>query len=119
MMKENNKTIGRQGEDMAALALQQRGFQIVCRNYRKSFGEIDIIAQKKDKLYFVEVKARRSGAFARPAESVGPAKRRQVTQMALAYMGEHGGERDCSFLVAEVYLQEKKVHFIEDSFAED
>ena len=45
-MKENTKTIGRQGEDLAAQALIQDGYQIVCRNYRQKYGEIDIIAKK-------------------------------------------------------------------------
>ncbi len=118
-MKENSKTIGRQGEDLATQALIQDGYQIVCRNYRQKYGEIDIIAKKNGTLYFVEVKAKRNTAFCRPAESVGPVKRRKVMQTALAYLSEHGGEQNCSFLIAEVYLQEKKTHFIEDSFAED
>lgn len=113
---DNRKKIGNYGEDMAAAVLQNAGYAIVCRNYRRRYGEIDIIAEKKGVLYFVEVKAKNSSSFSRPAESVGAAKRRQVANLAQSYLASHGGERDCSFIIAEVYLDEQRVELIEDSF---
>jgi len=50
---------GRTGEDLAVRFLIERGFKIVERNYRKKWGEIDIVAEKDDVLHFVEVKALR------------------------------------------------------------
>jgi len=115
-MKQNNKTRGNHGEDMAAHELEKTGYTIICRNYRLKYGEIDIIAQKNNVLYFVEVKSKCSASFSRPAESVGAAKRRQVVNLAQSYMSYHGGERDCSFMIAEVYLDQQRVELIEDSF---
>jgi Holliday junction resolvase-like predicted endonuclease len=48
---------GNLGEDVACLFLMKHGFKIVGRNYLKPWGEIDIIAEKSEKLYFVEVKS--------------------------------------------------------------
>jgi putative endonuclease len=48
---------GEIGENIATKFLVKHGFSILDRNYTKKWGEIDIIAEKDDKLYFVEVKS--------------------------------------------------------------
>jgi len=48
---------GEIGENIAVKFLMKRGFSIFDRNYTKKWGEIDIVARKKDKLYFIEVKS--------------------------------------------------------------
>jgi putative endonuclease len=48
--------VGRIGEDIAANYYKEIGYTIIDRNYRKKFGEIDIIAEKGQKIYFIEVK---------------------------------------------------------------
>lgn len=53
---ENNKLIGGWGEDIAENFLKKKGFKIFDRNYLKKWGEIDIIAGKKNKVHFIEVK---------------------------------------------------------------
>ena len=53
-------TFGKQSEDFIALYLQKLGFKILEQNYKKFFGEIDIIAKKNDLVVFVEVKARKN-----------------------------------------------------------
>jgi Uncharacterised protein family UPF0102 len=52
----SKKGIGNLGEDIAVLFLEKRGYQIIERNHRNKIGEIDIIAQKDDFYYVVEVK---------------------------------------------------------------
>ena len=49
--------IGEVGENIAAKFLIKHGFSILDRNYTKKWGEIDIVAQKNNKLHFVEVKS--------------------------------------------------------------
>jgi hypothetical protein len=53
---QDNKKVGDLGENIAIVFLEKRGFQIVDRNYRNKIGELDIIAQKDDFYYVVEVK---------------------------------------------------------------
>lgn len=49
--------IGEMGENMAVKFLMKQGFSILDRNYTKKWGEIDIVAEKEQKLYFIEVKS--------------------------------------------------------------
>ncbi|TSC77995.1 MAG: putative endonuclease [Parcubacteria group bacterium Gr01-1014_24] len=49
--------IGEIGENIAVKFLVKQGFSILDRNYTKKWGEIDIIAEKDNKLYFIEVKS--------------------------------------------------------------
>ncbi len=62
----DSQKIGQLGEDIACKFLMKHGFEVLERNYTKKWGEIDIIAQKEDKLYFIEVKS-----VSRPLENVG------------------------------------------------
>jgi putative endonuclease len=53
---ETQKT-GEIGENLAVKFLVKQGFSILDRNYTKKWGEIDIVAEKANKIYFVEVKS--------------------------------------------------------------
>ena len=94
-MAENNdrdggrKSLGLQGEDLAASFLEQKGFTIVCRNYRCRSGEIDIIARKKKLLCFIEVKTRRTRRFGLPQEAVTPAKQYKIGRVAQDFLQRH------------------------------
>lgn len=57
MEQTTKQKIGRLGEDIAVKHLQNKGFSIICLNYLKKCGEIDIIAQKGKKVHFIEVKS--------------------------------------------------------------
>jgi putative endonuclease len=54
----NTQKIGELGEDVACKYISKKGFSILERNYTKKWGEIDIIAERNDVLYFIEVKSR-------------------------------------------------------------
>lgn len=81
-MTEARLQLGRQGEELAARHLEQRGFRIVARNYRTPIGELDIIARDRRHLLFVEIKTRRGMVFGAPAEAVGAHKQRQIVRAA-------------------------------------
>ena len=83
---------GRAGEAAAAVLLRRSGYKIIERNFRVREGEIDIVAEHSGDLVFVEVKARRSGAFGKPEESLTEAKKARLVAAAQAYMAGKGLE---------------------------
>lgn len=96
--------LGRVGEDEAARHLTGLGYRIVARNVRyHRFGELDIVAEEKGCLIFVEVKTRTGNGYGTAAEAVTPAKQRQLTRLAQLYLSGKGGEgRHCRFDVVTV-----------------
>lgn len=82
--------MGKAGEKLASTYLQELGYKILDCNYRQPFGEVDIIAEDDGTLVFVEVKTRVGTSFGPPFESVTARKQRQLSKVALAYIGRHG-----------------------------
>jgi putative endonuclease len=64
------QNLGRYGEDRAAIYLQDRGYEIIDRNWRSRSGEIDLVARDRDRLVFVEVKTRNGSGYGHPFESI-------------------------------------------------
>jgi len=88
--------IGRAAEELVAARLAARNWEIVERNARTRYGELDIVALDGDALVFVEVKAGRAGsAFGpeRPVHSVDRRKQLRIRRLATAWMGERRGVR--------------------------
>jgi len=97
--------LGQVGEEAASRHLESLGLRIIQRNYRCRLGEIDIIAGDGDIVCFVEVKARRTGAFGGGLEAVEGRKQAQVRRAASYYLGRYGDRLPpCRFDVAEVWL---------------
>lgn len=95
-MNEHRRRLGQVGEQLAADHLTRCGFQILERNFRTRWGELDIVAYDGRTLVFCEVKTRRVPArggrgpqlWLAPVESVGPRKRAQVRKMAGRWLSE-------------------------------
>ena len=85
-MSDFRQTLGKYGEDLACRELEQRGYAIIERRYRRRAGELDIIARDGDTTVFVEVKARDSHDFGDAAEAVTRFKRRRMKHLALDYL---------------------------------
>lgn len=85
-MKQFNRRVGKEGEDIAAKYLSDKGYKILERNYHTRFGEIDLIASKNDALAFVEVKLKHGDDFGTPEEMIGYSKLSQVQRMAEFYL---------------------------------
>lgn len=90
--KTYRQHLGRLGEDLAALCLAGKGYCIIERNYRCKSGEIDIIAEGRDGLHFVEVKTRTSAAYGAPAESITAKKQQNLRRAAGTYLA-HTAEK--------------------------
>jgi len=80
-MTEARQILGRTGEDLAAAHLERLGYEVLHRNERTRFGELDLIASDGQTLVFCEVKTRRAGSGS-PWDSLTEAKQVQVRRMA-------------------------------------
>jgi putative endonuclease len=87
MADDPRHKLGRTGEDAAVTHLERLGLEILARNHRTRFGELDVIAYDGESLIFCEVKSRRAGPM-RPFDAVGEAKQAQVKRMAAAWLAE-------------------------------
>lgn len=102
---KTKQELARIGEDHAARYLRSRGYRIRERNFRARSGEVDIIAEQKGALVFVEVKARSSDEFGEPRDAVTGWKQRRIVNAARFYVARlGGGERSVRFDVAEVFI---------------
>ncbi len=102
-MTFQRQLLGIIGEELAAVALAERGYAILERRYKTDRGEIDIIAEDGSTLVFVEVRARVDSEFGTAAESVTDAKKRKVTRMAVDYLASHDiANRPCRFDVVAI-----------------
>ena len=77
---------GEIGEHAAKQHLQRLGLKFLAANFRSKRGEIDLVFRDEDCLVFVEVKARSSESWVRPAAAVNARKRRLLSQCALDYL---------------------------------
>jgi putative endonuclease len=89
MTADPRQHLGRAGEDLALAHLERLGYELVVRNHRTRWGEIDLVVHDGSTLVFVEVKTRRaSGPGRGPWEALHERKRAQVRRMAAAYLAD-------------------------------
>jgi putative endonuclease len=85
-MKSQNKVTGNRGEGLAAEYLMKKDYEILERNFRTRFGEIDIVGYDGETLVFVEVKTKIGHDFGEPEEMVNKTKLAQVQRMGQIYI---------------------------------
>jgi putative endonuclease len=112
-MKHNQK-IGKWGEDAVAAFLTERGYEILARNARTPYGEIDIVSKQGDIYIFVEVKTRTSNKMGLPEESVNLRKQAHMLACAEHYAAENTIDHwqiDVISVEGKVGLVPKITHF--------
>lgn len=85
-MTRTRLALGKRGEELAVDTLRQKGYDIVTRNYRCLYGEVDIVARQQDTWVFVEVRTRRGQKFGSPEESITPKKRKHLLETTQHYL---------------------------------
>ena len=89
-MSDHRRTLGAQGEALAAAHLARQGYRIVGRNVRADGVELDLVAARGELRVFVEVKTRRSRGLGLPEEAIDERKRARLVRGAAAWLREHG-----------------------------
>jgi len=130
--KTEKQIIGQKGEDEAAKFLIRKGLIVIDRNYRKPWGELDIVARKGDQIYFVEVKTVtrclpsealvKDGDFYEPEDNIHPWKIKRLSRAIETYLLEKKIDDDIDWQVdsVAVYLNSRgevlKIEHLEDIF---
>lgn len=121
MIQDSLKQLGIHGEELVARKLQNNGYTILERNYRKKYGEIDLIAQKGDVIAFVEVKMRRRQLFDLTM-LITPGKQRKIIMVAKEFIARHRYARNVyQFDVAIVEATDKgpEICYIANAFVDE
>lgn len=121
-MANDSKLTGRWGEALAAEYLRKKKYRPVASNFSCRFGEIDLIVQNKKYLVFVEVKLRKSAAFAKAADFVDFRKQNRIRTTAEFWLATHETELQPRFDVVEIYApqgietKQPEINHLEDAF---
>ena len=84
--------LGKIGEGLARRHLESQGYTVIAANVRKPSGEIDLVAEHKGAIVFVEVRTRRGTGAGSPEESITPRKRSRMTAAGQEYLQAHESE---------------------------
>ncbi len=104
---------GKLGESFVKEYLIRHGFCILEQNYHSRFGEIDIIAENKEYIVFVEVKTRKQGSTEHPFEAITRAKQKKILVTAQAYLSKVQSSLQPRFDAAAVTTQNGRVIHLE------
>lgn len=117
-----NDILGSWGESIAASYLQRKRYKILATNFRCRMGEIDIIAENRHYLVFVEVKLRKSDRFAQAREFVNLRKQERIKTTAMLYLSRNETDKQPRFDVIEIYAplgmdsKRPEIIHLEDAF---
>uniref|UniRef100_A0A7C4XSL2 UPF0102 protein ENV82_02085 n=1 Tax=Caldisericum exile TaxID=693075 RepID=A0A7C4XSL2_9BACT len=111
-----SRSLGKEGEDIGAKYLRTNGFKIVERNCRTPFGEIDIIARKGKKFYFIEVKTRTTIEYGRGVEAVDKRKINHIVNAINFYLGRKNVDYEIGVLDILKVGDKFEINYIRDIF---
>lgn len=103
--------LGKDGEDLATQYLEQKGYEIIQRNFECKQGEIDIIAKDKEEYVFIEVKTRQNFHYGIPSEAVDERKQKHIWNATEYYIYLHKLENKYIRIdVIEIYKKKGKFY---------
>ena len=119
---KTSKLAGAWGEALAAEFLRKKRYKIIAAGYHSRFGEIDLIAQDRKYLIFVEVKLRKSAGFAKAMDYVDRRKQDRIRVTASMYLSQNPTKLQPRFDVVEIYAPDgtetvkPEIRHMEDAF---
>ncbi len=121
----HKQVVGNLGEDIACRCLEWKGYRIIERNFRRKWGEIDIIAQKDKIVHFIEVKTvsdfgldERSIDLYQPEDNLHPRKLKRLARAVATYLAGLNDSVEWQFDAIAVFLdrdtKRARVRVLED-----
>ena len=110
--------LGKKGEDLAADYLGNAGFKILRRNWKSGKLELDIIAENRDFIVFVEVKTRSEDFQMHPVTAINREKQRSMIYAADAYIQRNSVDKESRFDIITVIIkgESHQIDHIENAF---
>jgi putative endonuclease len=110
--------LGQEGEELASDYLVKKGYRILHRNWKSGKREIDIIAENKDFIVFVEVKTRTDDFHMHPRHAVTSEKQKSIIFAAESFIARNNIDKESRFDIISIISNGKsiEVEHIEDSF---
>ena len=123
-MPMNRQEVGKLGEKLAQKFLKRKGYRILETGFRCREGEIDIIAQQKDYLVFIEVRTKSSLRFGTPEESITQKKKEKLITSASTYISTHQNitslwRIDVVAIEIDQKGKSKRIELIENAIGQD
>jgi putative endonuclease len=114
----DSHNLGMKGEELAKEHLLQKGYKILHCNWKSGKREIDIIAQNKDFIVFVEVKTRTDDYYIHPRHAVTSEKQKSIIYAAENYLERYNIDKESRFDIISIISNGKTVEIehIEDAF---
>ncbi len=106
-MSTNKIQLGKLGEQIAGKYLQNKGYQIIARNYSTRQGEIDLICQKDKVIHFIEVKTRTNQKFGWPEEAVTDQKLEKIIMASEKYCQEYDLNSEWQIDIISILINQK------------
>ena len=106
-MTFRRKEIGKSAEDLALKEIKKQGLKVLERNFKTKFGEIDILAEDKEAVVIVEVKAKTQEQYGDPKEAVDWKKKRKLWQLGKFLEMKYPGRSIRIDVVAIKFLEDK------------
>ena len=97
-VKKNTTEVGKQAELAVAEYLEQQGHHVIARNHKTYFYEIDVISVMGDRIYFTEVKYRRSDYRGAPFDAIDRNKQQRMRFAAESYLKDVTSDRQLRHL---------------------
>ena len=114
--KTSTRQIGAEKEKLAAVYLQEQGYEIVAYNFSCRQGELDLIARKNEYLVFVEVKYRKNNRFGIAEEAVTAKKQLRMQKAAQYYLYKANLSQNTPCRFDVVAINQNDMELIENAF---
>jgi putative endonuclease len=114
----DSHNLGQEGEELARDHLVKKGYKILHRNWKTGKREIDIIAENKDCIVFIEVKTRTDDHHLHPRHAVTSEKQKSIIYAAESYIQRYNVNKDSRFDIVSIISdgQSVEIEHIEDAF---
>ena len=111
-------SLGEQGEELAAAYLKEKGYRILHRNWKSGKKELDIVAENKDYVVFVEVKTRTEKFLANPQDTISREKMKFMIFAADVYIRRYNINKESRFDIVTIIAKGENftIEHLENAF---